>query len=196
LIPYLKNTIHNILSASSFLLLAVYVFISSCSSNKPEEIQAISNQEEMPTLIMREVESVITDSGKVKLRIITAEMLQYPNADESYIDFPKGINAILYYPDGSIEGQIKASNAIYFDKKGLWELNNDVEAISQKNEILNTEQLFWDVNKEIIYSDKFVKITSNDGIWMGTGFDADQTMHNWEIRNLSGEMEFETDGSN
>lgn len=194
--PYFRNIIYNILPASSFILLAVCVFISSCSSNKPEEIQAISNQQEVPSLIVKDMETIITDSGKVSLRIIAPELYKYTRADEPYTDFPKGINVILYNLDGKVKGQIKANMAVLYEKKDLWELNHDVEAISQKNEILNTEQLFWDMKKEIIYSEKFVKITSTDGIWMGTGFDSDQNMDNWQIRNLSGEMEFEENGSN
>ncbi len=194
--PYLKNTITNIFTASSFLLLAVCVFTSSCSSNKPEEIQAIGDREEMASLIVKDLETVITDSGKVKYRLLTPEMYQYPNKEEPYTDFPKGLNVIIYLPDGSVDGQIKCNNAIYYEKKQLFELNNDVEAISQKNEILNTEQLFWDMEKETIYSEKFVKITSEEGIWMGTGFESDQTMSNWELKNPTGEMQFDTESTN
>ncbi len=197
LIPYFKNTKHIIYSASSILLLAVYVLSSSCSTNKPEEIQAISNREEIPSLVFRDLESVFTDSGRVERRVITPEMKHFTySKDEARIEFPQGLNVITYNTDGSVKGQIKARHAIYFEKDELWELNNDVEAVSEKNEILNTEQLFWDTKKEIIYSDKFVKITSESGIWMGTGFDADQNMDKWEIRDISGEMEFEDDGSN
>ncbi|MCU4165103.1 LPS export ABC transporter periplasmic protein LptC [Marinilabiliaceae bacterium A049] len=184
-------------SASSILLLAVYVLSSSCSTNKPEEIQAISNREEIPSLVFRDLESVFTDSGRVQRRVITPEMKHFTySKDEARIEFPQGLNVITYNTDGSVKGQIKARHAIYYEKDELWELNNDVEAVSEKNEILNTEQLFWDTKKEIIYSDKFVKITSESGIWMGTGFDADQNMDQWEIRDISGEMEFEDDGSN
>nr|WP_321405275.1 LPS export ABC transporter periplasmic protein LptC [uncultured Carboxylicivirga sp.] len=197
MIPYFKNTKHIIYSASSILLLAVYVLSSSCSTNKPEEIQAISNREEIPSLVFRDLESVFTDSGRVERRVITPEMKHFTySKDEARIEFPQGLNVITYNTDGSVKGQIKARHAIYFEKDELWELNNDVEAVSEKNEILNTEQLFWDTKKEIIYSDKFVKITSESGIWMGTGFDADQNMDKWEIRDISGEMEFEDDGSN
>lgn len=198
LIPYFKYRTTNIFSASSLILLAVCVFISSCTSNKPEEIQAISDREERPTLIMRDLETVITDSGKVRIRMITPEMLQYKpiKKEDHYTDFPKGINVIMYLPDGKVEGQIKADKAVLYEAKDLWELNNDVEAVSKKNEILNTEQLFWDMKKEIIYTDKFVKVTSKDGIWMGTGLEADQNMDNWVITNLTGEVDLQEDGSN
>lgn len=170
--------------------------MSSCSSNKPEEIQAIGDHEEMASLIVKDLETIITDSGRIEYRILTPEMLQYSNKSEPYIDFPKGLNVIFYLPDGSVDGQIKCNNAIYHEKEQLMELNNDVEAISQKNEILNTEQLFWDMKEKRIYSDKFVKITSEDGIWMGTGMESDETMSNWEIKNPTGEMQFDTETSN
>lgn len=197
MIPFIKNSIQNIYSASSIVLLAVCVFMCSCTANKPEEIQEISNREELPTLMYRNLESVVTDSGRVERRLLTPELkhFTYPK-EEARMEFPEGLNFITYKPNGVVRGQIKCKHAIYYEKEDLWELNNDVEAVSEKNEILNTEQLFWDMKKEIIYSDKFVKITSEDDVIMGVGFDSDQNMDNWEIRDVSGEMEFEDDGSN
>nr|WP_319401883.1 LPS export ABC transporter periplasmic protein LptC [uncultured Carboxylicivirga sp.] len=194
---YLRNRINYIFSASSFILLAVCVFMSSCAPNKPEEIQAISNREEVPSLTFHDLESVFTDSGRVERRVITPEMEHYTySKEEARIEFPQGLNVITYNTDGTIRGQIKCRHAIYYEKDELWELNNDVEAVSEKNEVLNTEQLFWDTKKELIYSDKFVKITREDEVWMGTGFESDQNMENWHILDLSGEMEIEDDGSN
>jgi len=197
LIPFKKNRFKNMYSASSILLLAVCVFMYSCTANKPEEIKEISNREEIPTLTYRDLETVVTDSGRVERRLLTPEMkrFSYPK-EESRIEFPQGLNFISYKPDGTVRGQIKCKHAIFYEKDELWELNNDVEAVSEKNEILNTEQLFWDTKKEIIYSDKFVKITSKDDVVMGVGFDSDQSMDNWEIRDVSGEMEFKEDASN
>ncbi|MCU4177570.1 LPS export ABC transporter periplasmic protein LptC [Marinilabiliaceae bacterium N1Y90] len=173
-------------SASSFLLLAVYVFISSCTSNKPEEIEAIGDREELPALVYKDLESVITDSGRVKYRLLTPDMLRYAKKEAPYMDFPNGLNVIMYLPDGTVEAQIKCSKALYLEKEQLWELNNDVEAVNQKDEVLNTEQLFWDVKEGKIYSEKFVKMTKATEIITGTGFDSDESMKNWEVRDVSG----------
>lgn len=191
MIPILKNTIKTKYTASSTLLLAVYILISSCSSNKPEEIQAITNREEIPSLIYEEFESVLTDSGYVTHKFITPELLRYDRKKEPYMDFPKGLHVIMYQKNGEIDAQIKCRNAINYEKKGLWELNIDVEAINQKGEVLNTEQLFWDTKTKKIYSDKFVTITQGENIYTGTKFEADENMDNWIIHNMQGDFEFD-----
>ncbi|WP_439182354.1 LPS export ABC transporter periplasmic protein LptC [Carboxylicivirga taeanensis] len=191
MIPLLKNRIQFINTASSLLLLAVYFLLSACQSNKPEAIAAITNREEIPSLILEELETTITDSGKVKLRFITPEMLQYDRKKEPYRDFPQGLHCIMYQSNGEIDAQIKCGNAIFYDKKELWELNFDVEAVNQKGEVLSTEQLFWDMKTEKIYSDKFVSISQGESVYTGTGFEADQNMQNWRIKNLSGDLELD-----
>ncbi|MBI9064080.1 MAG: LPS export ABC transporter periplasmic protein LptC [Marinilabiliaceae bacterium] len=192
LIPHIKNSLRTALAASSILLLAVS-FGTSCSSNKPEEIKAISNREDLPALSYNELETVITDSGKVKYRFITPEMLSYKyKKEEPYIDFPSGFHLFIYDASGEVETQIKCMNAIYYEKpKELWELNNDVQGINAKGEVLNSEQLFWDMKEERLYTDKFVKITTPTQIITGTGLESDQTLSNWRIKNVSGELEIE-----
>ncbi|MBR8534227.1 LPS export ABC transporter periplasmic protein LptC [Carboxylicivirga sediminis] len=186
-----KNRIQSIQTASSAVLLAVYFLLSACQSNKPEAIAAITNREDIPSLIVEELETTITDSGKVKIKFITPEMLQYDRKKEPYRDFPKGLHCIMYQSNGEIDAQIKCRNAIYYDKEELWELNIDVEAINQKGEVLSTEQLFWDMKTEKIYSEKFVTITQGPNVYTGTGFEADQNMDNWRIKNLTGDLELE-----
>ncbi len=191
MIPLFKNRISSIPTASSAVLLAVYFFVSACQSNKPEAIAAIANREEVPSLIVEELETTITDSGKVRLKFITPEMLQYDRKKEPYRDFPKGLHCIMYQNDGKIDAQIKCRNAIFYEKDELWELNIDVEAMNQKGEVLSTEQLFWDMKAERIYSEKFVTITQGENVYTGTGFEADQNMDNWTIKNLTGDLELD-----
>ncbi len=191
MIPLFKNRISSIQTASSAVLLAVYFLLSACQSNKPEAIEAIANREEVPSLIVEELETTITDSGRVRLRFITPEMLQYDRKKEPYRDFPKGLHCIMYQSNGEIDAQIKCRNAIFYEKDELWELNIDVEAVNQKGEVLSTEQLFWDMKEEQIYSEKFVTITRGENVYTGTGFEADQNMNNWRIKNLTGDLELD-----
>jgi hypothetical protein len=64
-------------------------------------------------------------------------------------------------------------------------MKDSVIAINEKNEILETELLYWDQDKGSVYTDRFVRITSEDQIVMGTGFESDQRFVNWKIRNVS-----------
>ncbi|TRX66183.1 LPS export ABC transporter periplasmic protein LptC [Carboxylicivirga sp. M1479] len=190
MIPFLKNKIQTY-TASGLILLAVCVFAASCQSNKPEEIAAITNREEIPSLIYDEFESTLTDSGKITHKFITPKLLRYDRKKEPYMEFPNGLHVIMYQSNGEIDAQIKCRNAFNYEKKGLWELNIDVEAINLKGEVLNTEQLYWDTKAKRIYSEKFVTITQGSSVYTGTGFEADENMENWDIKNIQGDLEFE-----
>jgi len=192
LIPQLKNSLKTAFTASSIILLAVSFATTSCSSNKPEEIKAISSRENLPELVYNELETVLTDSGRVKYRFLAPEVMSYKYKEEPYIDFPSGFHLFVYDAKGEVETQIKCMNAIYYEKpQELWELNNDVQGINMKGEVLNTEQLFWDMKEARLYTDKFVKITTPTQIITGTGLESDQTLSNWRIKNVSGELEIE-----
>lgn len=173
-------------TAGSFLLLAVVFFAAACQSNEPEEIKAVVDEENHPSLSVDDLESTITDSGRVKYRFLSPEMNQYDNRSEPYTEFPEGLHLIVYNDSGEVEARIKSSYAIYHEKEELWELQNDVEAVNFKDEVINTEQLFWDANKKEVYSDEFIKITTDEEILTGYGFESDEKFENYTIKNISG----------
>ena len=69
--------------------------------------------------------------------------------------------------------------------KTLWELQDSVVAINENKEKLETELLFWDQKKNIIYTDRFVKITTEDQIIQGYGLESDPRLSKRRIKNLS-----------
>ena len=56
---------------------------------------------------------------------------------------------------------------------------------------MNSEELIWDEKKKIIYSEQFVRITTDESIIMGKGFEADQSFETWEIFNPTGTIEID-----
>lgn len=187
-----KNIIKKLLftTASSILLLLAVVF-SSCSPNKPEDIKALTNRDEFPSLTVKELTAVITDSGKIKYRFITPELQQFDQKAEPTIDFPFGLHLFVFDANEQIDAQIKSNIAIYYQNKELWELRNDVEAVNSKGEVINTELMFWDQKKKTIYSDQFIKITRENEIITGYGFESDERLENYKIKNISGILEVE-----
>lgn len=192
-----QNKITNILSTTAagsiILLLAVVVFTSSCQSNKPDEIKALIDEENPASLSVTDLETVITDSGRVSYRFTAPVMNQYDNRAEPYTEFPQGLHLIVYNNAEEIDAQIKSQYAIYHEKEELWELQNNVEAVNLKNEVINTEQLFWDARSNRIYSDEFIKITTDQEILTGYGFESDDRLENYTIKNISGILAIDED---
>ena len=61
---------------------------------------------------------------------------------------------------------------------------------------LKTEYLVWDEKAEKVYSDKFVTIIRPDQIFTGTGFEADQNLENWKIKDPKGTFNVEVKREN
>ena len=58
----------------------------------------------------------------------------------------------------------------------------------KNNERLNTEELFWNPTDEEIYTEKFVRIETEDQILLGQGLTADQDFSTYKIEKLTGEL--------
>ena len=61
----------------------------------------------------------------------------------------------------------------------------------EKNEQLNTEELFWRPAEEKIFTDKFVTIRQETDVIYGQGLEAKQDMSDYIIKRPEGEFSVE-----
>ncbi len=139
----------------------------------------------LPSLTARDGETVYTDSGKLQLILSAPLMESYKKTNEPYSEFKSGIRVRFY--DGHKEpvASVTAKYAKFTDNKDLWELQDSVVAINEAGEKLETELLYWDQKKNLIYTDRFVKITTEDQIVQGYGLESDPRLTKRKIKNLS-----------
>jgi LPS export ABC transporter protein LptC len=139
----------------------------------------------LPSITVKDFNTVFTDSGKIQLIMTSPLMETYKNADVPYSEFRSGIKVIFY--DGHPEpvGSVTSKYAKYTDNDKLWELKDSVVVINQTNDKLETEQLFWDQERDYIYTDRFVKMTNEDQTVLGTGFESDSKLTTRRIKNVS-----------
>jgi len=158
----------------------------SCE-NDIKQINAITERKVFPTQTAKNLTVLRSDSGMIIARIHADEIKVYSDLKEPYTIFPKGLKVETYDKFPKVESSIFAEYAIYYDKKGLWIARTNVIAQNVKGEKLNTEELFWDEKNKTIYSNKFSKITTEDGVLYGkNGFTADQNFTKWKLINTKG----------
>ncbi len=180
------------IAASSILVLLAAVVFASCMRNTEQELQQIEAEQERSSLTVFDLHTVVTDTGFYRYEFESPELHQYDNLEEPIVDFPHGLRFKMFVNRGeTVRMRIRCNNAKYFKQRNLWELNNDVEAINEKGNTLNTEQLYWNSDEKKIYSDKFVKITTESQVITGVGFESDDAMTKYEIKNPGGEIEIE-----
>jgi LPS export ABC transporter protein LptC len=170
-----------ILNSGALLFFAA--FLQSCD----RKIDVIKNSDilSLPTLTVKDFETVYTDSARLQLVLSSSLMERYTNKKPPYSEFKKGIKVLFYDGYKKPVALFTSKYARYLDDKRLWELRDSVIAINEKNERLETELLYWDQEKELVYTDRFVRITSEDEIVVGIGMESNPRFTKWWIKNVS-----------
>lgn len=172
---------------SVFLLLAAGWLIYACE-NDLERIHKITSLDHFPDAAGHKYEILYSDSFQVKVRILAPEIERYARVEEPYIEFPQGLTAYFYDDSLNIEAYIKAKHVIYRENEHLWEAKNNVEGRNLKNKNqLNTEHMFWDEERKMIYSHTQSRIVNEDGTFYGEeGFEAKQDLSWYRLKKSKG----------
>jgi LPS export ABC transporter protein LptC len=139
----------------------------------------------LPSLTAKDIKTIYTDSGKVQL-VLSAPIIEtYEKTETPYSEFKSGINVLFHDGHEKPVASVRANYAKFTNNKNLWELHDSVVAINEAGDKLETELLFWDQKKDIIYTDRFVKITTEDQIIQGYGLESDPKLSKRRIKNMS-----------
>ncbi len=154
----------------------------SCTDNDLKSIPADS----LAVMTTYNVVTEITDSGRLAYRVTADEWHIYDKRKPPYWAMEKGVFVEKLDKNNNVEATIKCDTAYYFSNMKLWKLMGDVDIRNPKNEKIFTQLLYWDQNKELIYSDAHVKIEQEDQVTEGTGFSSNQDLTVWEIKETKG----------
>ena len=161
------------------------VVTTSC---KEESKLATANIDsvDIPTMLTRDVETLISDSGVTRYRIVTPIWYVYDEVDEPYWKFPEGLNLDKYDNFFRTEATVRADSARYFKNKQIWRLDGNVSISNVMNEKFLTQQLFWDQRSHKLYSDSFIHIERSDRVLEGYGFESNEQLTRYNIKKVSG----------
>jgi LPS export ABC transporter protein LptC len=173
----------NPLKGIAIALIAVvmpFYFLASCGGEKKEMVEIVFDPQTSYTLKETNVETFILSDSSV-IRVTTATWLMFGKASEPYWYFPDGVYLEKFDTAFHIETSIKADTAHYFQRRNLWQLDGNVDVSNMDGVRFETSQLFCDQNKEIFYSDSFIKITKGEDINTGIGFQSNRDMSVYKI---------------
>jgi LPS export ABC transporter protein LptC len=126
---------------------------------------------------------------------LTGSVLQKYDTENPYVEFPKGVNVLFYDDSLNVISTLKAEYGIRYEKGGRMEAKRNVEVVNVKNEKLNTEHLIWDENKDSIFTNAFVKITTSDYVMWGDGLKSNSDFTRYKIINPKGTKFFSVEES-
>lgn len=167
---------YNIYLKTVAILFATVFF--SCQDNY-DDIKRMQKTSIQPEGIVEDINLKHTDSGRVKLHLISKKMLDFSNKEFSHTIFPEGIELHLYeISDEEKETIIISDYAITYDKTDLIDLRGNVKITLPDGKIIFAEQLYYDQKTEWIFTNSEYKYEGEDGGYnVGKGgFDANSDM--------------------
>lgn len=159
--------------------------VAACKDDKPMGVTNV-NAEDVPTMMTRNVETLISDSGITRFRITTPLWYVYDEVDDPYWRFPDGLYLEKFDNIFRREATVRCDSARFFKNEQLWRLDGHVDIQNVNKERFLTQQLFWNQRTHKVYSDSFIHIERPDRVVEGYGFESDEQMSRYTIRNVAG----------
>ena len=141
-----------------------------------------------PMMETTNVRALISDSAKLKYELTAPLQQQFENGDVIY---PKGMALIFYSGDGkkTVINTLTAHYGKQDKAKNLYIMRGDVRVVNvPQQQRMNTKELFYDKNKQLIYTDTamFVEVNTPTEYLSGYGLTANQNFSRYRIKRPTG----------
>jgi len=163
------------------LIPVIALLISSCGDGSDTiEYEAYNG----PIRILNNSVIEHSDSGIIRGKLLTIELFEFESGDR---ELPKGGYVEFYDKNGDITGSLKSDYGFFTKEKDEWKVEGNVQLQNaDSGETLYTEELFWKPSEERVFTDKFVRIETDDQILTGIGLTAKQDFSRYVIKNPQG----------
>lgn len=171
------------------ILLGV-AMLFSCKTDL-QTIENITKVDDSPVESAYNIEVIYSEGASIKM-VLTAPRMDRYEGEKNFMEMPEGVQVLFYDSLMNVSSSMTANYAISHEDDERVEARNDVVVINEMNEKLNTELLVWDQKNSLIFSDTFVKITTEDEVLYGEGLEADERFNQWTIKRPRGTFTVDT----
>ncbi|WP_036929541.1 LPS export ABC transporter periplasmic protein LptC [Prevotella sp. MA2016] len=165
---------------------AAALVLGSCSEVQEHTAAAIHDRDSVSVMTSYGVNTLISDSGVIKYKIVTERWDVNTVKNPSYWKFDKGVFFEQFDEKFHVEAYIQADSAMYYDQKKLWHLRGRVRIRNINGLLYESEELFWDGMKHELYSNVFSRVTTPERSMEGTYFLSDERMTHYTVSNSKG----------
>lgn len=153
-------------------------FVVSCH-NDYQQMQDLARKKNAMDKAV-DVESYFSQNGLTKAKL-TSPLMMMEQADTPKTEFPKTLH-VDFYDSVKIQSRLFAKYGLYYNNKHLVYLRDSVIVFNVQGDTLRCEELWWDQDKELIYTNTDVHIRKPGGEKTdGKGLTANQNFTSWTI---------------
>ena len=166
-----------------------FFLLASCEGQKEHTAPAVHDRDSASMMISYGVNTLISDSGVIKYRIVTERWEVNTVRNPSRWIFEKGLFFEQFDEKFHVQSYIQCDTAYYYDQKKLWELRSRVSILTKDGLRFTSQQLFWDQASHELYSNVPSRLVTPDRTLEGTYFRSDERMTRYFVSNSRGFFE-------
>jgi lipopolysaccharide export system protein LptC len=163
-----------------------YSLFIACTDVQEHTAPAIRDRDSASVMTSYGVNTLISDSGVIKYKIITERWDVNTVKNPSRWTFEKGVFFEQFDEKFHVQAYIQADTAWYFDQQKLWHLRGRVKIRNINGLLYESEELYWDGVRHELYSNVFSKVTTPERNMEGTYFLSDERMTHYTVSNSKG----------
>lgn len=174
------------------LLICVSFFISC--TNDLKDVMALPKNHISPSQVGDSVTMLYSDSALLKVMVKANRMLLFDkNVSEPFTVLPRGVFVTFFDEHEKVSATLKANFGVRYDLSRKMEAKYAVEVVNRDGVKLETEKLIWDELSKTIYTDAFVKITTDKEIINGHGLTSNQDFSKYELKKVTAIIKIKND---
>ena len=136
----------------------MFLILAGCQNQVEHTAPAIRPQDSVAMMTSYGVNTLVSDSGVMKYRIVTERWEVNTSKNPSLWIFDKGLLLEQFDEKFHINSYIQCDTAYYYDQQKIWKLYGRVSILTKDGLRFNSEQLTWDQNKHELSSNVFSKL--------------------------------------
>ena len=158
----------------------------ACNNPKEHTAPAIYARDSVAMMTTYGVNTLISDSGVMKYRIVAERWEVNENLNPKRWIFRRGLFLEQFDEKFHVEAFIQADTAFYFTDQKLWHLIGNVRVRTLDGLRYSSEELFWNQDRHELYSNRFSRLITPEREMEGSYFRSNEQLTRYFITNSKG----------
>ena len=172
----------------TLVIIAITTFFSCDDSSTL--LKQINNFNENPVGIAYNINMTYTDSASIKARLEAPVHLDFSHLSFKYSEFPDGLK-VIFYNEQNQENTVYADYGILYNQTKIVDLQGNVVLLSYDGSRLETDQMYWDAEKEWLFTEEPFLFQNNDYNLAANRLDTNKEFSKFQTGKLSGTIAVE-----
>ena len=172
----------------TLVIIAISTFFSCDDSSTL--LKQINTFNENPVGIAYNINMTYTDSASIKARLEAPVHLDFSHLSFKYSEFPDGLK-VIFYNEQNQENTVYADYGILYNQTKIVDLQGNVVLLSYDGSRLETDQMYWDAEKEWLFTEEPFLFQNNDYNLAANRLDTNKEFSKFQTGKLSGTIAVE-----